>query len=183
MEPLHILFEKAEDHNLLASLQRHRRFRCSLYADDVALFLKPTREDLLTLREILYAFAEVSGLHTNMDKTEIYPISCSGINLEDCLNIFPGKVSDFPCKYLGLPLYTRKLRKVDLQPLVDKVGSRIPGWKGRFFTSAGREVLVKNTLSLTPIYHLTILQQNKWLYKRIDLLEELSFGRVMNLKK
>lgn len=68
----------------------------------------------------------------------------------------------------GLPLHIRKLRKVDLQPLVDKVGGCIPGWKGRFFTAAGREVLVKSTLSATLIYHLTVLPQNKWLFKRID---------------
>lgn len=168
MEPLHKLFLKAEESGLLSSLQRQRRFRCSLYADDVALFIKPNRDEMLVLRGILSVFAEASGLYTNMEKTEIYPISCNEINLDDCLSIFPGRVSNFPCKYLGLPLHTRKLRKVELQPLVDKVGSRIPGWQGRFFTSAGREVLVKNTLSSTPIYHLTILQQNKWPYKRID---------------
>lgn len=153
MEPLHKLFEKAEAHGFLSTLQRQRRFRCSLYADDVALFLKPKREEMLVLRRILSAFADVSDLHTNMDKTEIYPISCNEVDLEDCLSIFPGKVSTFPCKYLGIPIHTRKLRKIDLQPLVDKVGLRIPGWKGRFFTSAGREILVKNTLSSTPIFH------------------------------
>lgn len=157
MEPLHKLFKKAEDLGLLSSLQRQRRFRCSLYADDVGLFIKPIREEMLVLRGILSVFADASGLHTNMEKTEIFPISCNGVNLDDCLSIFPGRISNFPCKYLGLPLHTRKLGKLELQPLVDKVGSRIPGWKGRFFTSAGREVLVKNTLSSTPIYHLTIL--------------------------
>lgn len=170
MEPLHKLFKKAKDLGLLSSLQRQRRFRCSLYADDVGLFIKPIREEMLVLRGILSVFVDASGLHTNMEKTEIFPISCNGVNLDDCLSIFPGRISNFPCKYLGLPLHTRKLGKLELQPLVDKVGSRIPGWKGRFFTSAGREVLVKNTLSSTPIYHLTILQQNKWLYKRIDRL-------------
>lgn len=170
MEPLHKLFKKVEDLGLLSSLQRQRRFRCSLYADDVGLFIKPIREEMLVLRGILSVFADASGLHTNMEKTEIFPISCNGVNLDDCLSIFPGRISNFPCKYLGLPLHTRKLGKLELQPLVDKVGSRIPGWKGRFFTSAGREVLVKNTLSSTPSYHLTILQQNKWLYKRIDRL-------------
>ncbi len=96
-----------------------------------------------------------------MNKTEIYPISCSGLDLDGILTSFPGNRKSFPCKYLGLPLHTRKLRKIDLQPLVDKIGSRIPGWKGMFFTSAGREVLVKSTLTSTPIYHLAVLPQNK----------------------
>jgi hypothetical protein len=170
MEPLHKLIEKAEEAALLTKLQRQRRFRCSLYADDVALFVTPKQEERLTLRKILSVFAEISGLHTNMDKTEIFPISCNNLDLDACPSIFPGRISTFPCKYVGIPLHTKRLRKVDLQPLVDKVGSRIPGWKGRFFTSAGREILVKTTLSSIPIHHLTVLHQNKWLYKRIDRL-------------
>lgn len=43
----------------------------------------------------------------------------------------------------------------------------IPGWNGKFFTATGREVLVKTTLSATPIYHLTMLPQIKWVFKRI----------------
>lgn len=171
MEPLHHLIKMAEEANILSNLfQRNRRFRCSLYADDVAIFAKPTSEELTALSRILSFFAEISGLHTNMSKTEIFPIRCSEVDLDNVLLSFPGNKKSFPCKYLGIPLHIRKLRKVDLQPLVDKVGSRIPGWKGRFFTSAGREVLVKSALTATPIYHLSVLPQNKWLYKRIDRL-------------
>nr|ABA99048.1 retrotransposon protein, putative, unclassified [Oryza sativa Japonica Group] len=68
----------------------------------------------------------------------------------------------------GLPLHTRKLRKVDFIPLIDKFGARLPGWKGKFFTSAGRETLVKSVLAALPIYHMTGIQTPKWVIKRID---------------
>lgn len=142
--------------------------RCSLYADGVALFVKPSEDELSTLKKILIFFAQVTGLQTNMSKTEIHNIFYSDLDLDGILPLFPGNIKPFPCKYLGLPLHTRKLRKVELQPLVDKIGSRIREWKGRFFSSAGREVLVKSTLSATPIYHLTVLPQNRWLYMRIN---------------
>jgi hypothetical protein len=35
-------------------------------------------------------------------------------------------------------------------------------------SSLGRETLVKTVLSSLPIYHLTVFQTHKWLFKRID---------------
>jgi hypothetical protein len=64
----------------------------------------------------------------------------------------------------------RKLRKIDVQPLIDKIGARLPGWKGRFLSTARRETLVKTVLSAQPIYHLTAFPEQKWLIKRIDRL-------------
>lgn len=169
MEPLHLIFKAAEEALILKKIDpRRQRFRCSFYADDVALFIPPEAQELTTVKNILHTFARISGLHTNPSKTEVFPIACDNLNVESLLNSFMGNLKTFPCNYLGIPLHTRKLRKIDLQPLVDKVGARIPGWKGRFFTSAGREVLVKTTLTATPIYHLTVLPQMKWVFKKID---------------
>ena len=83
---------------------------------------------------------------------------------------FPGKICNFPGKYLGLPLHIRKLRKVEVQPLIDKIGARLLGRKGRFLSTAGRETLVKTVLSSQPVYHLTAFSEQKWLIKRIDRL-------------
>jgi hypothetical protein len=63
---------------------------------------------------------------------------------------FPGKICKFPSKYLGLPLHVRKLRKIEVQPLIDKIGLKLPGWKGRLLSTAGRESLVKTVLTAQP---------------------------------
>jgi hypothetical protein len=78
------------------------------------------------------------------------------------------KISKFLGKYLGLPLHTRKLRRIELQPLIDKIGSRLLGWQGKLLSSAGRETLVKTVLSSQPICHLTAFPAQKWLIKRTD---------------
>jgi hypothetical protein len=73
---------------------------------------------------------------------------------------------------LGLPLHIRKLRKVDLQPLIDKIGARLPGWQGKMLSTAGRETLVKIVLTSQSIYHLTAFPAQKWLLKRIDKIRK-----------
>nr|AAX95130.1 retrotransposon protein, putative, unclassified [Oryza sativa Japonica Group]ABG22397.1 retrotransposon protein, putative, unclassified [Oryza sativa Japonica Group] len=169
MEPFHRIIKAVENASLLFPMGgSFDRFRCSLYVDDVAVFVKPQASDLSVLMRLLTFFAQTSGLHTNISKTEIYPIRCENINLVSLLANFPGMVKQFPCRYLGLPLHIRKLRKIDFLPLIEKIGSRIPGWKGRFFTSAGTKTQVQSILSSMPIHHFTALQVPKWVIKRID---------------
>jgi hypothetical protein len=96
-----------------------------------------------------------------MAKTEIFLIRMQTSTFESIVHNFPCKISTFPGKYLGLPLHTRKLRRIEVQPLIDKIGARLPGWKGKFLSSSGRETLVKTVLSSLPIYHLTVFHAQK----------------------
>lgn len=142
-------------------LPRAAKLRCSLYADDAALFANPDHEELSRINQLLHIFGQCSGLKVNLNKMEIFPIQCSEGLVTNALMGFPRKISSSPGKYLGLPLHTRKLRQVDVQTLIDRIGSRLPGWKGKLLTSVGWETLVKIVLSSQPIYHLTVFPTQK----------------------
>ena len=43
--------------------------RVSIYADDVALLVRPTLQDLVAVREILRIFGDASGLRVNYQKS------------------------------------------------------------------------------------------------------------------
>lgn len=54
------------------------------------------------------------------------------MNIEDqevgeIASVFGCPVGTFPIKYLGIPLHYKKLKREDLQPLVDKIVKRIVG--------------------------------------------------------
>jgi hypothetical protein len=132
-------------------LPKAANLRCSFYADDAALFANPSPMELSNLQKILHFFGECSGLQVNMSKTEIYPIRLQPDAIQSIIQNFSGKICTFPGKYLGLPLHTRRLRKIEVQPLIDKIAARLPGWKGKFLSSSGRETLVKTVLSSLPI--------------------------------
>jgi hypothetical protein len=180
MEPLQRMFQLASVSGVLSQIHnRVATLRASLYADDAAVFIKPTVEDVYTAARILADFGHASGLITNRSKCEVYPIQCEGINIEEIMAPFSCPVQSFPCKYLGLPLHFKKLKRVDVQPLIDKVANRLPSWKGKFLNRAGRLKLVNAVLSAVPTYFLTMFSPKKWLIKHLDKIRRGFFGREM----
>jgi hypothetical protein len=107
---------------------------------------------------ILQLFGVTSGLKTNLQKSNVLPISCG----EDELQIvqLPCPLVDFPCKYLGLPLALKKLKKEDIQPIIDKMADLI--------NRAGRKIHVHFVLTSTIIYLAMALDLPTWAHKAID---------------
>lgn len=82
----------------------------SLYADDATIFIRPTTFDVEMTRHIPNLFGQASGLVTNMNKIEFYPIRCHNIDVQEIVGVDQG-LSSLPCNYLGLPLHVKKLPK------------------------------------------------------------------------
>ena len=65
-------------------------------------------------------------------------------------------------------LTIHRLRRVDYQPLIDKVAGRLSSWQGRLLSIAGHNMLVKTVLSFQPIYFLTALRASDEVFEEID---------------
>ena len=82
MEPLQLMLQRATDQGLLSPINNRRaKLRISLFADDAAIFLNPTTEEVQAVRNILCSFGTVSGLITNMEKSAVYPVRCEELDL------------------------------------------------------------------------------------------------------
>lgn len=84
---------------------------------------------------------------------------------------FPCQIKCFPCKYLGLPLSLKKLTRVQVQPLIDKVAGKLQTQKGRLLDKAGRLTLVRSVMSSILIYFVTVFKLKKWALKKIDKIK------------
>jgi hypothetical protein len=147
MEVLPALFIKANDKCLLLIFPRvSTKQRVSLYAEDVAIFLKPTVLELVTDREVISAFGTASGLRVNYLKSSAIVIR--GDHHDELLvnQISRCSIGSFPCKYLELQLCTGQLNKVHWQELMAKVlfsllawqaGSALTLWSSRADQSSG----------------------------------------------
>ena len=102
------------------------------------------------VENILRAFGNASGLDTNMENSVVYPVCCDGLDLQHVMEAFLCQVKQFPCTYLGLPLHFKKLRRVDIQPLINKVGAKLTTWKEKLLNKAERLRLINLVLTSAP---------------------------------
>jgi hypothetical protein len=152
-----------------------------MYADDAALFVKPVRDDIATVAEILDIFGRALGLMVNRSKCVVYPIHCEEVDVEVVLQDFQCPIKNFPCTYLGLPLHYRHLRRVEFQPLIDKVGNRLPAWKGWFLNRAGHLKLMTTVLTVMPTFFLTVFSQKMVSQEARQIAEGFSFGKELTM--
>jgi hypothetical protein len=103
-----------------------------------------------------------------VQKSLVLPIQCREEDRAILLDNLPCPLSDFPCKYLGVPLSPLKLTKNQIQPLVDKIADRLPSWKADLLTKAGRKILVQSVLTSMTVYLLMALDIPPWALKAID---------------
>lgn len=169
MEALTSLIQRADDLGLLTPLAtRPVGHRLSIYADDVVLFASPTAAELEFIKALLRVFGEASGLRVNMSKSAVIPIRCVEEHVQQVSNSMECDVSSFPCRYLGLPLSTKRLTAAELQPIIDRIADLLPSWKAALLYKPGRLILAKAVLTLVPIHLLIALDVPRWLIKAID---------------
>lgn len=129
-------------------------------------------EDDLTkaanLKWMLVCYEQLSGMKINYDKSDLLVVGMEEYRANDFARILCCKRSNFPIKYLGVPLHFAKLRREDLQPIIDKIVKRIAGWRGRLLSYAGRPTLLKTCLASIPIYLLSIIKFPRWAIDMIN---------------
>jgi hypothetical protein len=144
------------------------KHHCSLYADDVILFMHLEAREARAIKELLRIFGEASGLHTNMAKCSITPIYGSEDSLPQLQEILGCRISEFPITYLGMPLSTKKIPKARIQATVDSVARRLPPCHGPLMVKSGRLVWIKSVLAAVPIYTTIADGLPPWAREEID---------------
>ena len=162
MESLHRLLELTTSNGSLTPIaHRCAKLRISMYADDAAIFLNPVMEEVRELASLLSTFGLASGLVVNINKSACFPIRCEDLDVPHIMQFFNCPIKSFPCTYLGLSLHFRKLGRVEVQPLIEKVAARLPGWKGRLLNKASRLRLVNAVLTSIPVHFLSVFALKK----------------------
>jgi hypothetical protein len=66
-------------------------------------------------------------MRINYEKSELIPLGVSEEEVNSYIDILGCALGKFPIKYLGIPLHYSKLRREDIQPLIDKILKMIDG--------------------------------------------------------
>jgi hypothetical protein len=137
------------------------KFRTSLYVDDVMFFLRWIASDVSNVQHLLHQFGVAIRLCTNIQKSEIFPVRCEGIDIPTVLGQFQVQQGSLPSKYLGFPLWISTVKRVDKQVLIDKIAEKLPKWKGKLLNKTRRLTLVNSVLLAVVIYHMTAFPLSK----------------------
>jgi hypothetical protein len=128
------------------------------YADDTLIFLENDERNAINMKWTLTCFEQISGMKINYHKSELMAINLTSEEIKPFLEIFQCVAGKFPMKYLGVPLHFEKLRREDLQPLIDSLLSRMAGWRGKLLSSEAKRILIQTCLASIPIYLLSFLE-------------------------
>ena len=62
------------------------------------------------------------------------------------------KAVDAHDKYLGLPTHIRSSKKLVFQTIQDRIWKKLKGWKEKYLSQAGREILIKSIAQAIPTF-------------------------------
>jgi hypothetical protein len=120
------------------------------------------------LKWLRTCFEQMSTMRINYHKGDLMTINLSEDEANLFAQIFSCKNGQFPFKYLGVPLHYSKLRKEDLQLVIDKIMKGIAGWRGKLLFYRGRLTLLQARIASIPLYLLSIIKFPKWALAMIN---------------
>lgn len=86
----------------------------------------------------------VQGFKANLQKSQMVFGRCSQELQLQCLQITRLHESNFPLKYLGIPISASRLTKIECRTLAKKILARVHTWATRSTSFAGRAMLTNS---------------------------------------
>jgi hypothetical protein len=156
------MFRKAYGAGFLRHpIQQGSPFPALQYADDTLLIIQGSVQQAFLAKQILHAFSEFTGLQINFQKSTFVPMHMTELDATNAASILGCNIADLPCTHLGLPLSANKISKQLLQPVINKIHKRLPGWMPRIMSSGGRIKKINSVLSAIPNYFMICIEWTK----------------------
>jgi hypothetical protein len=140
-----------------------------LFADDSLIPLKANLTNATSLRQVLDQYCASSGQLVSEAKCSIFfsPNLEVDVKAQICqqLNIMTKAISE---KYLGLPAMVGLDRTDSFIYLLERIIERLKGWKERFLSMGGKDILLKAIIQAIPVFAMGIFKIPKKLCKDIN---------------
>ncbi|XP_024033484.1 uncharacterized protein LOC112095607 [Citrus clementina] len=155
------LVPKAERQKLIHGLSFGKDINIShlLFADDSLIFIRASPMDCGNLKRIFDSYTTASGQLFNLEKSSMFFSKNTKVEeISAIQNIFQLNVVSRHEKYLGLPSMIGRKRSSFFQDVKLKVMEKISNWQHKFFSSGGKEVLIKAVAQAVPAYAMSVFK-------------------------
>ncbi|XP_019432708.1 PREDICTED: uncharacterized protein LOC109339679 [Lupinus angustifolius] len=119
-----------------------------LYVDDIFIFCKGIKKELLKINQLLNNYSEVSGQCANASKSKFYSTSSSHWNIASMAQVLGFSTGSLPLTYLGVPIFFGQPRRIHLQRIADKIINKLATWKWALLSIMGRIELVRKLVTV-----------------------------------
>ena len=161
-EGLTTLLRKADlEHSIrgVAVSRNGPRVTHLMFADDCMLFFRASTEECQVVKNILSQYEIASGQKLNTDKTSIF----YSHNTPQETRLAIGNLMGAPNansieRYLGLPPFLGRSKIKAFEDLPAKVWRKLQGWKEKFLSQVGKEILIKVVTQAIPVYAMSCFQ-------------------------
>ena len=153
------------------------------YADDTTFFIQGSWAAAHTLSVMMDIFSDFSSLRLNRAKSTFIGFGLSAEEMASCSRILTTPIGELPIRYLGVPLADRRLRIRNWQPVLEKVETRLGGWRARLLLRGGHLVMLKAVLSAIPTYFMAIFRMPVGVQRRLETAMRGFFWRGSRLEE
>lgn len=139
------------------------------FADDLILFAEASVAQVRVIRKVLESFCLASGQKVSLEKSKIFFSNNVSRDLEGLITAETGIGSTRELgKYLGMPVLQKRINKDTFGEVLERVSSRLSGWKSRSLSLAGRITLTKAVLMSIPIHTMSSILLPASLLEQLD---------------
>ena len=139
-----------------------------LFADDSLFFFQNDKCSLINLKNTILWYCSISGQSINFNKFDLFCSPNIPPNIQESLALtLQVNLVQNPCKYLGISFKLRGRTVVDFQDHIDRVQTKLQGWKDKLLFQASRTTLIASILQAMPLYTFSYFKVpktvcNKW---------------------
>ncbi|XP_057791222.1 uncharacterized protein LOC131008356 [Salvia miltiorrhiza] len=160
----------ASRHIIPMDFSRGARFPSHLlYADDILIFCKASMRNARKIKEILDFYGDISGQICNPAKSHVFFGSgVSSVMKNHVISELGFAMGSLPVTYLGVPIFSGRMRASYLIGIYDKIVNKFSSWKGLHLSMAGRICLVRSVIQSSATHSMMIYRWPKSLIYKLD---------------
>jgi hypothetical protein len=185
---LSTLLQKSKaDHKLcgVAVSRGGPRVNHLLFADDSLLFFRANNSECQVVKEILWVYETASGQKLNCEKMALFFSANTSPDTAGAIRDLWGASNTHSIeKYLGLPSFIGRSKIKAFEDITTRVWKRLQGWKEKFLSQIGKEVLIKAVVQAIPVYAMSCFRISDGICDSLNsLMSNFWWGQCENERK